>query len=251
MKKLFAFLCMFLSVLALYARAIHEDYKKAEEKARVSYAFGMDIGNYLSRVGIDFDYEAFKEGVRAVLEENLTPQFSDQEAVEIIETAWQEAMEKKSAQNRRLEEEFLARNGARPEVIVTPSGLQYEILVETAGEKPNPDSIVKVHYIGTFSDGSPFDSSTEEEGAYIPLDMVISGWTEGLLLMSVGSNYRLYIPSYLAYGKEGIQQIVPPYSTLIFTVELLEILGPNSFDFGGPDSIDFNEDFEPERPANP
>jgi len=171
--------------------------------------------------------------------------------VEIIETAWQEAMEKKSAQNRRLEEEFLARNGARPEVIVTPSGLQYEILVETAGEKPNPDSIVKVHYIGTFSDGSPFDSSTEEEGAYIPLDMVISGWTEGLLLMSVGSNYRLYIPSYLAYGKEGIQQIVPPYSTLIFTVELLEILGPNSFDFGGPDSIDFNEDFEPERPANP
>jgi FKBP-type peptidyl-prolyl cis-trans isomerase len=249
MKKALAFLCLFLSVLALHARAIQEDYRRAEEKARVSYAFGMDVGNYLRTAGMDFDYDAFTDGVKAILEENLSPQFSEQEAMEIIETALQESMDRQSAQNRLLEEAFLARNMGKPEIIVTPSGLQYEILVEAAGEKPNSDSIVRVRYVGTFSDGNPFDSSTEEEGVYIPLDMVIPGWTEGVMLMSVGSSYRLYIPSNLAYGREGIRQIVPPYSTLIFTVELLEIISPDSLDFGGlgPDSINY-DDFESDGP---
>ncbi|MDR1839827.1 MAG: FKBP-type peptidyl-prolyl cis-trans isomerase [Treponema sp.] len=248
MKKALAFLCLFLSVLALHARAIQEDYRRAEEKARVSYAFGMIIGNNLSTAGIEFDYDAFTEGVKALLEENALPQFSEQEAREIVETALQESMDRQSAQNRLLEEEFLAKNMRKPEIIVTPSGLQYEILTETAGEKPNPDSIVRVRYTGTFSDGNPFDSSTEEDGAYIPLDMVIPGWTEGVMLMSVGSSYRLFIPSNLAYGREGIRQIVPPYSTLIFTVELLEIISPDAFDFGGFDSVNSDDDFEPEGP---
>ena len=244
MKKALVFLCLFLSVLALHARAIQEDYREAEEKARVSYAFGMIIGNDLSTAGIDFDYDAFTDGVKAILEENSLPQFSEQEAREIVGTALQRSIDRQSAQNRLLEEEFLARNMGKPEIIVTPSGLQYEILAETDGEKPNSDSIVRVRYIGTFSDGSPFDSSTEEEGAYIPLDMVISGWTEGVMLMSVGSSYRLYIPSNLAYGREGIRQIVPPYSTLIFTVELLEIISPDAFDFGGFDSTNYDDDFD-------
>ena len=239
MKKLSIFLCLFLTVLALHARAIQEDYRTAEEKARVSYSFGMVIGGNLSSYGIDFDYDAFMDGVRAMIEEDLSPQFSEQEAMEIIDTALQESMDKRSAQNRLNEEAFLARNRERPDVIVTQSGLQYEILVETDGEKPASDSIVRVNYVGTFLDGSPFDSSTDEEGAYIPLDMVIKGWTEGLMLMSVGSSYRLYIPSTLAYGREGINPIIPPYSTLIFTVELLEILSPDSFNF------------EPEGPPNP
>jgi len=241
MKKLLVFLCLFLSVLALHARAIQEDYRKAEEKARVSYAFGMVIGNNLRTAGMDFDYDAFADGVRAMLEEALTPQFSEQEAMEIIETALQESTDRQSAQNRLLEEEFLARNMGKPGVIVTPSGLQYEIIADTAGEKPEPDSVVRVRYMGTFSDGSPFDSSIEEEGAYIPLDMVIPGWTEGLLLMSVGSNYRLFIPSYLAYGRDGIQPIIPPYSTLIFTVELLEIVSHDAFNFGGSDSTYYDD----------
>ncbi|MDR1837071.1 MAG: FKBP-type peptidyl-prolyl cis-trans isomerase [Treponema sp.] len=230
MKKLSIFLCLFLTVLALYAGGIQEDYRTAEEKARVSYSFGMVIGGNLSSYGIDFDYDAFVDGVRAMVEEGLSPQFSEQEAMEIIDTALQESMDKRSAQNRLNEEAFLARNRERPDVIVTQSGLQYEILVETDGEKPESDSIVRVNYVGIFSDGSPFDSSTDEDGAYIPLDMVIKGWTEGLMLMSVGSSYRLYIPSNLAYGREGINPIIPPYSTLIFTVDLLEILSPDSFD---------------------
>jgi len=245
MKKLLVFLCLFLSVLALHARAIQEDYRKADEKARVSYALGMLIGsNYLSSTGIEFDYDAFTDGVKSMVEESLSPQFSEQEAMEIIETALQESMDRQSTQNRLIEEAFLARNMEKPNVIVTPSGLQYEILVEANGEKPESNSIVRVNYVGTFSDGSPFDSSTEEDGAYIPLDMVIPGWTEGLMLMSVGSSYRLYVPSKLAYGREGIHPIIPPYSTLIFTVELLEIIDPDSFNYGGPGY--YYDDSDPE-----
>jgi len=230
MKKLSIFLCLFLTVFALHARAIQEDLRAAEEKAKVSYSFGMVIGSNLSTYGIDFDYDAFRDGVMAMVEDDISPQFSEQEAMEIIDTALQVSMDRKSAQNRLNEEAFLERNREKPNVIVTQSGLQYEILVEADGEKPASDSVVRVNYVGTFSDGSPFDSSMDEEGAYIPLDMVIKGWTEGLMLMSVGSSYRLYIPSNLAYGREGINPIIPPYSTLIFTVDLLEILGPDSFD---------------------
>jgi FKBP-type peptidyl-prolyl cis-trans isomerase len=221
MKKLLIFICMSFCVLSLHARAIQEDMKNAEEKARVSYAFGMIIGANLRTTDIEFDYNAFTDGVRAMFEE-AEAQFTEQEAIEIVEAALQSAMDRKSEENRKNEVDFLVTNSQRAEVNVTESGLQYEILEDSDGDKPNPDSVVKVKYVGTFMDGSPFDSS-EEEGAYIPLEYVIRGWTEGLLLMSVGSKYRFYIPSVLAYGKDGIPSIIPPYSTLIFTVDLLEI----------------------------
>jgi len=230
MKKITVFLCMFLAVTALYARAIQEDYRSAEEKERISYAFGMIIGSNLSTTNIDFDVNAFAEGVRAILDDTVNPQFSEQEAIEIAETALYRAMERVSEVNRMAEEEFLTTNSQRPGVNITSTGLQFEIITETEGEKPKNNSVVLVNYTGTFIDGSPFDSSTEEGGAYIPLEMVIRGWTEGLMLMSVGSTYRFYIPSYLAYGKDGIQQIIPPYSTLIFTVDLLEIINDNDDD---------------------
>jgi FKBP-type peptidyl-prolyl cis-trans isomerase len=224
MKKLFVFICMGLSVAALHARPIQEDYKRAEEKARVSYALGMMIGyNLQQSTDLEFDYNAFADGLKAALEGAET-QFSEQEALEILEAATQASMDKKTAYNRAVEEEFLTKNGERPEVQITPSGLQYEVLVETDGEKPGPDSVVRVRYEGSFTDGRPFDSSDTEEGVLIPLDRVIPGWTEGIMLMSAGSKYRLYIPSELAYGKEGIQMAIPPYSTLVFIVELIGIL---------------------------
>jgi FKBP-type peptidyl-prolyl cis-trans isomerase len=226
MKKLFVIVCLFLPVLSLQARAIQEDYKNADDKARVSYAFGMLMASNLKSIEIEFDYKAFTDGVKSMLE-NLELQFSEQEAMEIVESALQRSMEKTSEENQRREIEFLTKNSQRPEIKVTPSGLQYEIITATDGEKPNEKSIVRVYYIGTFVDGTPFDSSNEDDGAYIPLEMVIGGWTEGLMLMSPGSKYRFYIPSNLAYGKEGIQSIIPPYSTLIFTVELLEITEGN------------------------
>ncbi|MCL2179976.1 MAG: FKBP-type peptidyl-prolyl cis-trans isomerase [Treponema sp.] len=229
MKKTVIFACLFLSALVLHARAIQEDYRTSEEKQRVSYAFGMVIGSNLRSAPVEFDYNAFAQGVRAMIEENVEPQFTEQEAMEIVETALHEAMERVSENNRQLEEEFLASNAQRPGVIVTESGLQYEIIENAEGPKPSGDSVVRVHYTGTFIDGRLFDRSTEEEGAFIPLELVIRGWTEGLMLMSPGSNYRLFIPSNLAYGTEGIQSIIPPYSTLIFTVELLEIVDSGDY----------------------
>jgi len=223
MKKLFIFVCLILSALSLYARAIQEDYRRADEKVRMSYASGMIIGSNLREAGLEFDYTAFAEGLKAVLENNEA-QFSEQEAVEIVEIALQAAMEKKAEENRLREEEFLSRNRERG-VQVTQTGLQYEILADTDGEKPKSDSVVRVNYTGTFMDGRIFDNSDGDEGgAYIPLERVIPGWTEGLMLMSVGSEYRFYIPSELAYGRDGIPNLIPPFSTLIFTVELLEIV---------------------------
>jgi len=225
MKKLVIFLCLFFTVLMLHAKAIQEDYKKADEKVRLGYAFGMVIGSNLGlgQLDIKFDYDAFTEGLKAVAEGGQT-QFSEREAMEIIEAALYAAEEKQNSRNRQIEEEYLAVNGRREEVQTTASGLQYEIIKSTEGEKPKSSSVVRVNYTGTFTDGRPFDSSTEEGGAYIPLQNVISGWTEGLMLMSPGSIYRLYIPSNLAYGKDGIQGVIAPYSTLIFMVELLEII---------------------------
>jgi len=225
MKRLIILICVFFTVMSVHARAILEDYAAADEKAKVSYAFGMAIGtNFnLSSMGIDFDYTALTEGIRAIVEGNAT-QFTEQEAMEIIEVALQNVMEERSSQNKEIEDEYLAVNSKRAGVQITPSGLQYEILKKTEGEKPKEDSVVRVKYTGTFIDGKLFDSSTDEEGSFIPLEMVINGWTEGLMLMSVGSSYRLHIPSDLAYGSEGVQGIIPPYSTLIFTVELLEIM---------------------------
>jgi len=221
MKKQFLIIFMILLVFSLHAKAIQEDYKSADEKARLSYAFGMLYGSNMP-IPLDMDYDAFTEGFRAMIE-NLEPQLSQQEAVEIVEAALQSAMEKMAEENRRHEIEFLLSNSQRPEIQVTSSGLQYEVLVKTEGQKPESDSIVRVNYVGTFLDGTLFDRS-DNEGAYIPLEMVIDGWTEGLMLMSVGSRYRLYIPSNLAYGRNGIQNAIPPYSILIFTVELLEIM---------------------------
>jgi len=142
----------------------------------------------------------------------------------MIEAALYKAEEKQSSGNKAAEDEFLATNGQRPEVKTTESGLQYEVIQDTDGAKPQKNSVVRVNYTGTFLDGRPFDSSSEEGGAYIPLENVIPGWTEGLMLMSPGSVYRLYIPSGLAYGKDGIQGVIPAYSTLIFVVELIEIM---------------------------
>jgi FKBP-type peptidyl-prolyl cis-trans isomerase len=224
MKKSVVFLCMLFTVAALHARAIQEDFRNAEEKARISYAFGMIIGSNLSTAPIDFDYDAFTEGVRSILDNTREPQFSEQEAIEIVELAMHVAMERIAEEHRLIEAEFLFINSQRSAVQFTPSGLQYEIIQETDGKKPNANSIVRVHYTGTFMNGSLFDASYEENGAYIPLDMVIRGWTEGVMLMGEGSIYRLFIPSNLAYGKDGIQGIIPPYSTLIFVVELLEVM---------------------------
>ena len=226
MKKLIIFIFLILPVLSLHARAIQEDYRLAGEKARVSYAFGLILGESIASFDLEIDYNAITDGIRAALGDGI-PQFSEQEAFEIIDAAIQESMTRRTEEYRLREIEFLERNSRREGVNITPSGLQYIIITETEGEKPTADSMVRVYYTGYFTDGTRFDSSGDQESAFIPLGMVIPGWTEGVMLMSPGSVFRLYIPSALAYGRNGIPSVIPPYSTLIFDVELLEIVDEN------------------------
>ncbi len=120
---------------------------------------------------------------------------------------------------------WLEQNRARPGVVVTPSGLQYEVLRPGSGAPPKPRDTVKVHYLGTLPDGTPFDSSYERrEPAVFPVNAVIAGWVEGLKLMSPGAKFRFVIPPDLAYGEEGAGDDIGPDAVLVFEVELLEIL---------------------------
>jgi FKBP-type peptidyl-prolyl cis-trans isomerase len=122
-------------------------------------------------------------------------------------------------------EKFLTENKSKSGVTTTASGLQYEVVKMGNGEKPTTESMVKVHYTGTLIDGTEFDSSVKRnQPAEFPVSGVIAGWTEALQLMPVGSKFKLYIPQNLAYGENGAGDIIKPYSTLIFDVELLEIL---------------------------
>jgi FKBP-type peptidyl-prolyl cis-trans isomerase FklB len=226
-KMYAAILFLFLAVITVHAKAIQEDINLEDEKAMTSYAFGMTVGSGLKQAELELDYPAFTEGLRKTMENGQTP-INQDEALEIVQSAFENAMKKQSAKLRAKEENFLTENALNDAVITTPSGLQYMVLVQGDGPRPAPDDIVQVHYEGTLIDGTVFDSSYHsEKGEEIPLDMVIPGWAEGLLLMNVGSKHRIYIPSSLAYGERGAGQVIPSYSTLIFTIELLEIIKRN------------------------
>jgi FKBP-type peptidyl-prolyl cis-trans isomerase len=226
MKRTLSIFFALLSAFTLYAKGIQEDVNLAGEKAQISYAFGLIIGSDFRNAGLELDYTAFSEGLREWMEKG-SGRYTQDEAISMVQLALEAASAKKAEESRAKELEFLAGNEERPEVRSTPSGLQYEVISEGGGAKPGGTDIVRVHYEGSLVDGSVFDSSLARgEPAELPLDRVIPGWSEGVMLMSVGSKYRLYIPSELAYGPQGAGQAIPPYSTLIFTVELLEILTP-------------------------
>ncbi len=166
---------------------------------QISYQLGLQVAQVLQQYGLaSLDYDAFRQGVEKGL------------------TAGQQAKEDG--------EKFLKANAQRAEVKTTPSGLQYEVIEATLGQKPKATDKVKVHYEGTLIDGTVFDSSYKRgEPITFGLNQVIKGWTEGLQLMSIGSKYKLYIPYQLAYGEQGAGGSIPPYAALIFTVELLGI----------------------------
>jgi len=219
------FVCsLFLAALTVQANGIYEDVNFTGEKARTSYAFGMAVGGDLADTGLEIDYAAFSAGLRAAMENGQTIMDRD-EALEIVQDAFESAMRKQSAALREKEELFLAENATQPGIQTTESGLQYTILTEGSGPKPEAKDVVLVHYEGTLTDGTVFDSSYErDEPEEIPLDMVIPGWAEGIMLMNVGGKIRIYLPSELAYGERGAGQVIPPYSTLIFTVELIDVV---------------------------
>jgi FKBP-type peptidyl-prolyl cis-trans isomerase FklB len=192
---------------------------------KVSYALGLSLGNNLKSSGIDsLDYTKLAKGIADVLEQNQT-EMSAQEAQAIIGEFFQALQEKASAGAINEGKAFLAENAKRSEVITLESGLQYEIMTAANGPIPTATDKVKVHYHGSLINGTVFDSSVNRgEPATFGVTQVISGWVEALQLMPVGSKWKLFIPSNLAYGAQGAGQQIGPHTTLVFEVELIEII---------------------------
>lgn len=189
-----------------------------------SYALGLNIGTGLKADNIIPDMEAFAQGILDILND-AQPRFSLEEAYQIFNDEYNMLAEERELVNKQAEIEFLAENSKKPGINITGSGLQYEVITEGNGPKPTAADRVRVHYEGALTDGSVFDSSySRGEPIEFSLGGVIPGWTEGLQLMSEGSKYRLFIPSDLGYGPQGAGGQIPPYSTLVFEVELLGII---------------------------
>ncbi|MEA4852290.1 MAG: FKBP-type peptidyl-prolyl cis-trans isomerase [Paludibacter sp.] len=192
---------------------------------KISYALGLSLGNNLINSGIgELDYAKLAKGIQDVLEQNQ-PEISYQEAQQVINTFFEALQAKAGEAAIAAGKNFLAENAKRPEVVTLPSGLQYEILTKGTGNIAKASDTVKVHYHGTLIDGNVFDSSVNRgEPATFGVTQVISGWVEALQLMPVGSKWKLFIPSDLAYGAQGAGQAIGPHTTLIFEVELLDIV---------------------------
>lgn len=192
---------------------------------KVSYALGLSIGNNFITSGIkNVDFESFLKGMQDVVS-GAPAAISYEDAQTILNEYFGKLQEERLDLNLKAGEEFLAINKNRPGVVTLPSGLQYEILKEGNGSKPSATDQVKCHYHGTLIDGTVFDSSVERgQPATFGVNQVIPGWVEALQLMPAGSKWKLFIPSNLAYGKAGAGQSIEPNSTLIFEVEILEIV---------------------------
>lgn len=192
---------------------------------KVSYALGLSIGQNFKASGFEgIIAEDFLAGLNAVLEET-EPTMTIDEAKSVINQYFQEVQQRAIRLNKEAGEEFLKINGHKAGVTTLPSGLQYEIIKEGSGKKPQLKDTVRCHYHGTLINGVVFDSSMDRgEPAEFPLQGVIKGWTEILQLMPVGSKWKVTIPSDLAYGDRGAGQHIQPGSTLIFIIELLDIV---------------------------
>lgn len=192
---------------------------------KLSYSLGMSIAGNLQKSGVEkIDHVAFARGLKHQLEATQL-EVSPEEANQTINTFFTELQSKQFEGNIKAGKEFLAENAKREDVVSLPSGLQYEVINQGMGEKPTAQDKVKCHYHGTLLNGKVFDSSVQRgEPAVFPVNGVIAGWVEALQLMPVGSKWKLFVPSDLAYGEQGAGQDITPHTTLVFEVELLEIV---------------------------
>lgn len=192
---------------------------------KFSYAIGLGIGqNLLSMGAKEIVVDDFAQAIKDILEGNQTA-ISHQEAREIVNKYFEELEAKMNAASIEQSNVFLEENKKRANVVTLPSGLQYEIINEGNGKMAKATDQVKCHYEGTLIDGTMFDSSIKRgEPAVFGVNQVIPGWVEALQLMPEGSKWKLYIPSELGYGAQGAGEMIPPHSTLVFDVELLEVL---------------------------
>lgn len=192
---------------------------------KISYALGLGIGQQLKSMGIeDFNVQDFTQSICDVLS-GAEPAIPHREAQALLNEYFDQQA-RKQAQGAIAEgKAFLEANGKQEGVVTTKSGLQYQVLTEGTGRSPKATDKVRCHYEGTLINGTVFDSSYKRgEPADFPLNGVIPGWTEGVQLMKEGAKYRFFIPYLLGYGEHGAGSSIPPYSTLIFDVELIKVL---------------------------
>ncbi|MBV2130844.1 FKBP-type peptidyl-prolyl cis-trans isomerase [Rheinheimera sp. SM2107] len=206
------------------------------EQAKQAYSLGVSAGRYLEstiqeydKIAVELNSDLIMQGVKDGLAGNSS--VSDEE-IQTLLASLDEQYRAKQAEIAAAESEaviaagkaYLEQNASKEGVTVTESGLQYEVLEQGDGAKPAATDVVKVHYTGTLTDGTKFDSSYDRDApAEFPLNRVIPGWTEGVQLMNVGSKYKFTIPSELAYGERDMG-VITPHSVLVFEVELLEIV---------------------------
>ncbi|MBR0502673.1 MAG: FKBP-type peptidyl-prolyl cis-trans isomerase [Paludibacteraceae bacterium] len=192
---------------------------------KISYALGLSMANNLKASGFEnLNMDEFMKAVSEVYNQQPTSMTSE-EAKNLLNNYFAELQQKADEQNKKKGEAFLSENKKRSEVITTASGLQYEIIKQGNGAKPLETDTVRCHYEGRLIEGRVFDSSYKRnQPADFPVNQVISGWVEALQLMPVGSKWRLFIPSELAYGVHGAGDVIGPNEALIFDVELLEIV---------------------------
>ena len=207
-----------------------EKVKLENHVDQASYGVGLNIGRQLSQEDVEINAEAVAAGIKDALAK-AEQQITDETIQAAFDKIREDQMRKQEALNdaaAKAGQDFLAENAKREGVVVTDSGLQYEVLTAVEGDaaKPVAADTVKVHYHGTLIDGTVFDSSVERgEPVEFPLGNVISGWTEGVQLMKVGEKFKFFIPAELAYGARSPSPKIPANSALIFEVELLEIAG--------------------------
>ena len=205
---------------------VTDKYSTIEQQA--SYGIGLQMGEQLLSNPFDgLALDAVLSGISDAF--NKQPAQVDNEALRLafnqVHQRMQAAKADKFKEVIAQGEEFLADNAKKAGITVTDSGLQYEVLTPGSGDTPNANSTVRTHYHGSLIDGSVFDSSYDRgQPAEFPVNGVIKGWTEALQMMQVGAKWRLYVPHDLAYGEQGAGAAIDPYSTLIFEVELLDII---------------------------
>ena len=192
---------------------------------KISYALGIGIGRQLKSMNIEnFSVEDFTRSILDVME-GKEPAMSAREAQQMLNEYFENKAKEDAQQAIAEGAAFLKNNGEREGVTTTKSGLQYEVLTEGTGKSPKATDKVRCHYEGRLINGDIFDSSYQRnEPADFGLNQVIPGWTEGVQLMKEGAKYRFFIPYVLGYGERGAGSSIPPYSTLIFDVELIKVL---------------------------